>query len=368
MGTDSGGLNMLRDQKFTTYTTKDGLSGNFVRCVLQSSTGRVVDRHRRGGIESPHQHRLRPRHHRGRPVQQRDPFARRRGGRRPVGRHPRRAEPSAPRTAGQRGWWSDSPPPTACPTTSSARSTPTATAAFGIGTRHGLAHRTGGRFTSYSSLDGLGSDFIGAIFRAGLKGDLGGDLWIGTSGGLSRLHDGVFTNYTVQQGLSNNIVTAIAQDRQGTLWLGTNGGGLNRLRQATATIQAFPSSSQALPGTIYGIARRRQRSSLAQLPNRHLPGFDRTARRLCRASGQLHRGHGLRHGGRHEHPRVQRRRPPGGMEAGRRKPVVRHPRRRQFHRSRARAGKPRAASCGASKRCWWTIRCAAWMFVAEIRS
>ena len=31
----------MRDQKFTTYTTRDGLSGNFVRCVFQSAHGDV---------------------------------------------------------------------------------------------------------------------------------------------------------------------------------------------------------------------------------------------------------------------------------------------------------------------------------------
>ena len=59
----------------------------------------------------------------------------------------------------------------------------------------------------------------------------------------------------MQQGLSNNTVTAIAQDAQGTLWLGTNGGGLNRLRGTPSqpAMQAFPWSSKGLPGTIYGI-------------------------------------------------------------------------------------------------------------------
>ena len=41
LGTESGGLNMLRDQKFTTYTTSDGLSGNLVRCVFQSANGEL---------------------------------------------------------------------------------------------------------------------------------------------------------------------------------------------------------------------------------------------------------------------------------------------------------------------------------------
>src|SRR6202000_248305 len=76
-----------------------------------------------------------------------------------------------------------------------------------IGTRHGLAHLAAGKFTSYSAMDGVGSDFIGAIFRSNQgdpgrsnQGDPGrsnqGDLWVGTSGGLSRLDHGAFLNST----------------------------------------------------------------------------------------------------------------------------------------------------------------------------
>ena len=70
-----------------------------------------------------------------------------------------------------------------------------------IGTRHGLAHLVGGKFTSFSSMDGLGSDFIGAILRSGHNAGPAGPLWIGTSAGLSREQQGDdFTTYTGQTG------------------------------------------------------------------------------------------------------------------------------------------------------------------------
>ena len=80
----------------------------------------------------------------------------------------------------------------------------------------------------------------------------------------------------MQQGLSNNTVTAIAQDAQGTLWLGTNGGGLNRLRGEASqpTIQAFPWSSQGLPGTIYGMLEDAGGHLWLSSQNRDLPGLD----------------------------------------------------------------------------------------------
>ena len=248
IGTDSGGLNLLRDQKFTTYTTSDGLSGNLVRCVFQSAQGELwigtdgAGLNRRTSSGFAH-------------VTTTDglssnvilSLAGGSGGDlwvgTPNGLNLLHAVGSTKRI--QRFTSADGLPDDFIRSLSSDRD-----GTLWIGTRHGLAHLAAGKFTSYSSLDGLGSDFIGAIFRARR-----GDLWIGTSGGLSRLHDGVFTNSTVQQGLSNNTVTAIAQDAQGTLWLGTNGGGLNRLREGASQppVQAFPWSSKELPGTIYSI-------------------------------------------------------------------------------------------------------------------
>ncbi len=260
IGTDSSGLNLLRDQKFTTYTTSDGLSGNLVRCVFESPQGELwigtdgAGLNRRTSTGFAH-----------------------------LGTADGLSSNVILSLAGGAGGdlWVGTPNGlNLLHREGQTQSIKKITSADGlpddfirslfsdrdgslwIGTRHGLAHLAAGRFTSYSSMDGLGSDFIGAIFRSN-QGDPGrarqGDLWIGTSGGLTRLHDGAFTNFTVQQGLSNNTVTAIAQDGQGTLWLGTNGGGLNRLREAPSeptigpSIQAFPWSSKALPGTIYGI-------------------------------------------------------------------------------------------------------------------
>ncbi len=51
--------------------------------------------------------------------------------------------------------------------------------------------------------------------------DRQGHLWIGTLGGLSRYDGRTFTNYTVRDGLPSNTVNALHLDRQGRLWIGT---------------------------------------------------------------------------------------------------------------------------------------------------
>jgi ligand-binding sensor domain-containing protein/signal transduction histidine kinase len=261
LGTDGNGLHLLRDQKFTTYTTSDGLSGNLVRCVFQSSNGELwigtdgAGLNRRTSTGFAH-------------ITTADglssnvilSLAGGAGGDLWVGTpdglnllHPGVGQKSSggPKGSGQkieRFTSADGLPDDFIRSLYSDRD-----GSLWIGTRHGLAHLAGGKVTSFSSMDGLGSDFIGAILRA-RNGNGDGDLWVGTSGGLSRLHQGAFANYTGQQGLSDNVVTAIAQDRQAkqeTLWLGTNGGGLNRWRPPG--IEAFAGSAQGLPGTIYGI-------------------------------------------------------------------------------------------------------------------
>jgi len=237
LGTGSGGLHLLRDQKFTTYSTRDGLSGDLVSCVFQGANREVwigtdgagLNRRTATGFA----------HYSTADGLSSNVVLSLAGG---AGDDLWIGTPNGLNLLHQ-GRFQRFSSGNGLPDDFIRSLYTDRDSTLWIGTRHGLAHLAGGRFTSFSSLDGLGSDFIGAILRAGL------DLWVGTSGGLSRLHDGNFTNYTVKQGLSNNTVTAMAQDGQGTLWLGTHGGGLNRWRDGG--MQPFPLRS--LPGTIYGV-------------------------------------------------------------------------------------------------------------------
>ena len=48
------------------------------------------------------------------------------------------------------------------------------------------------------------------------------------TGGLNRLKDGKFTAYTTKEGLSNDRVRTIYEDHEGAIWLGTRGAGVTR--------------------------------------------------------------------------------------------------------------------------------------------
>ncbi len=142
-----------------------------------------------------------------------------------------------------------------------------------IGTNGGgLTRLKHGKFTTYTTANGLADDVVLSIAQ-----DAGGDIWLGTGkgvtilrgetllafkghpsladervmavlpdrdggvwfgtseNGLGRWHQGSFSRMTTAQGLSHNSIWSLFQDRAGALWVGTVGGGLNRLQAGQVT-------------------------------------------------------------------------------------------------------------------------------------
>jgi ligand-binding sensor domain-containing protein/signal transduction histidine kinase len=98
-----------------------------------------------------------------------------------------------------------------------------------IGTRRGLTHwanaaggLAGMRMETFTQASGLGSDLVGAMAR-----DSSGSLWVATLAGLSRLNGSKIANYTTANGLSSNVITALLSRSDGTLLIGTQDHGWN---------------------------------------------------------------------------------------------------------------------------------------------
>jgi ligand-binding sensor domain-containing protein len=67
---------------------------------------------------------------------------------------------------------------------------------------------SGRALPAYTSRDGLVNNRIRALAE-----DRDGNLWIGTDGGgLARLHDGLLSAFTVRDGLSHGTVHSIFED------------------------------------------------------------------------------------------------------------------------------------------------------------
>jgi ligand-binding sensor domain-containing protein/signal transduction histidine kinase len=73
-----------------------------------------------------------------------------------------------------------------------------------------------------------------------------GQLWAGTQNGLARWNGQDWKIYTTQDGLSENIVRAIAEDAEGTLWIGTENQGLNFFK--AGNFISFQAKGNGLPG------------------------------------------------------------------------------------------------------------------------
>ena len=246
LGTESGGLAVLRDRKFSTLTAEDGLSDEYVLALAQSQSGDVWVATRGGGLNVFHGGRFRS-------------LATAQG---------LASNVVLTVAAGPDGdVWAGTPDGLNLIRDGQIRTLTTADGladdfvrslfvdrrgALWIGTRHGLSRYANGTFTTWTVEDGLGSDLIGAMTE-----DRNGDLWIGTMGGLTRFRDGKFENFTTKDGLSSDVVTALypttspsgSPDAPADLWIGTLDGGLNRMRGG----RIVSLRSQQLPERVIGI-------------------------------------------------------------------------------------------------------------------
>ncbi len=97
-----------------------------------------------------------------------------------------------------------------------------------IGTRLGLNILKDGTITSIGNNEKVVEGTIYSIVEPKNPGHGNNILWIGSVFGLSRYTNGNWSHYATKQGLANDAVIAMLEDREGSLWVGTNGGGVTR--------------------------------------------------------------------------------------------------------------------------------------------
>jgi ligand-binding sensor domain-containing protein len=108
------------------------------------------------------------------------------------------------------------------------------------------------KFNNISIKDGLSQSSPNCIFQ-----DSRGIIWIGTEDGLNKYDGYEFTVYRPVQdnkfSISNPRILSIAEDNSGNLWIGTNGGGLNKYDRNMGRFYTYlPKSKDSLSiaGTI----------------------------------------------------------------------------------------------------------------------
>ena len=126
-----------------------------------------------------------------------------------------------------------------------------------FGTQEGLNCFDGYRFTVFSHDPADPSSLSDETVRTVVV-DRQGTLWVGTdAGGLSRFNkqSGTFTNYlhdpANEKSIASNSVRIIYEDPAGVLWIGTDGSGLDRFNPVTEDFDHFPFVPSS-PGAVAG--------------------------------------------------------------------------------------------------------------------
>ena len=226
VGTETGGLHVLRDQRFRTVGAREGLSSDATSAVVEDAAGILWVGTNGGGLNAIH---------RGQPAVVKNYSV----------RNGLLSDVILSLAAAKNGdLWVGTPDglnrirgghidaftlADGLPDDFIRSLLVDADGSLWIGTRRGLAHwsgqigvRTAAHMETFTHVNGLGSDLVGAMAR-----DSSGDLWVATFAGLSCLRGGKITNYTTFNGLSSNVVTALLPRAGGKLLVGTQDHGWN---------------------------------------------------------------------------------------------------------------------------------------------
>jgi PAS domain S-box-containing protein len=89
----------------------------------------------------------------------------------------------------------------------------------------GLFRRAGGKWSSYTALDGLADNNVFALYE-----DREGDLWVGTASGLERFRDTKFIPLTAKDGLPGDSTSTAIEGHDGSMYVFCDGAGLARIK------------------------------------------------------------------------------------------------------------------------------------------
>ncbi len=112
----------------------------------------------------------------------------------------------------------------------------------------GLSRLKDGKFTVYTTADGLVSNYVSSI----LANESDGSVWIGTEAGLSRFADGRFASYAAQDNPAP-AVRVLHRDTDGSLWVGTVQGSVYRWADGRLVLQRFEGTAPR--GEVWSIVR-----------------------------------------------------------------------------------------------------------------
>jgi hypothetical protein len=117
-----------------------------------------------------------------------------------------------------------------------------------VGTTGGLVRFAGSHFRLYNhaTTPALVDNSVFCVLAA-----RDGSLWIGTDGGgLVHFKDGVFRAYSEATGLANSFVRSLMEDDQGRIWIGTDNGLFQRIQDKLRQVSTAPYALTRFPAMI----------------------------------------------------------------------------------------------------------------------
>ena len=118
------------------------------------------------------------------------------------------------------------------------------------GTRGGVARLSNGKISSFTVADGLSYEHVDALLI-----DFEKNIWIGTDGGgLNVLKEGIFTSFTKKEGMLSNIIWTIFEDQSHTIWIGTDNGLVKMSRNGKPSFTYFTKKEGLYDNEVYSLA------------------------------------------------------------------------------------------------------------------
>jgi diguanylate cyclase (GGDEF)-like protein len=223
VGTLGGGISKLSDGKFTAYTVKEGLSRDPVWVVYGDRTGNLWTGVSRGGLNLLKDGKFTP-YEPAKEIADKSIFAI---------CEDRAGNLWVSSRGGQLNQFKDGKMTSYKVPEDEFNNDICALAEDSAGTlwvgtrRHGLKRFVNGEFINQEGFRSTATCVICLIPNRK------GGLWVGTDNGLYHLMNG---KLEFQEGLSSERIYSVYEDPQGSIWIGTNGGGLNRLKDGKVTL------------------------------------------------------------------------------------------------------------------------------------
>lgn len=114
-----------------------------------------------------------------------------------------------------------------------------------IGTTTGLLRSQGDKLERFAGLGGAAAGDVRALAEG-----RDGELWVGTQGsGLGRIQNGRLRTFTRAEGLPRDYILSLYQEPDRTLWIGTQDRGICRFREG---VFSLVSTEQGVPSNVIG--------------------------------------------------------------------------------------------------------------------